>query len=301
MAILAEASMKTVKSGETGRSRAEIQKQSVQRACRFIESYGESVPKLAEIAAHVGMSPTHFQKLFTRLVGISPRDYADSQRVGRVKSLLREGDDVTGALYEAGYGSSSRLYEKSDQLLGMTPATYRKGGAGARMAYSFSHCPLNLLLVAATERGICFIAFGDEEAELLNELRAEFPAAEIVPDQGILEAWTVDVLRMVQGHTPSSHLPLDVQATAFQRQVWQALTDIPLGETRTYSEIAASLGKPTAQRAVGRACATNPVSIVIPCHRAIRGDGGLAGYRWGLERKKRLIETEQASVSAEVS
>lgn len=265
----------------------------IRRACRFIDDYADGVPSLGEVAAHVGLSPTHFQKLFTRTVGISPRDYADSRRVGRVKELLRGGDDVAGALYEAGYGSSSRLYEKSDEHLGMTPATYRKGGAGARIVHTLRPCALGQMLVAATERGICFVAFGADADALLGELSHEFPAAEIGPAAGILSGWVDEVVRRVEGRAPSADLPLDVRATAFQRKVWRALTAIPRGETRTYAQIAAGLGQPTAYRAVARACATNPASIVIPCHRAIREDGTLAGYRWGLDRKQRLLETER--------
>jgi len=272
--------------------------ETVERACRFIDGFDEGTPSLQQIAAHVGLSPAYFQKRFTRALGVSPKQYADSRRRDRLKALLRDGDEVTGALYEAGYGSSSRLYENSDANLGMTPATYRRGGAGARMAWTVAECSLGLLLVAATDRGICFVAFDDDEQALVDELRAEFPEAEIVPDIGILETWTAEVLRMVEGQAPRETLPLDVRATAFQQQVWKALTEIPAGETRTYSQIAKALGKPKAQRAVGRACATNPVSIVIPCHRAKRSDGGLAGYRWGVERKKQLIATEQQAAGA---
>jgi len=271
---------------------------TVERACRFIDGFDDGAPSLQQIADHVGLSPAYFQKRFTRALGVSPKQYADSRRRERLKALLRDGDEVTGALYEAGYGSSSRLYEKSDEQLGMTPATYRRGGAGARMAWTIADCSLGLLLVAATDRGICFVAFDDDEQILVDELRAEFPEAEIVPDIGILETWTTEVLRMVEGQAPRETLPLDVRATAFQQQVWKALTEIPAGETRTYSQIAKALGKPRAQRAVGRACATNPVSIVIPCHRAKRSDGGLAGYRWGVDRKKQLIATEQQAAGA---
>ena len=269
----------------------------IEQACRFIDSFGDGVPTLRQIADHVGLSPAWLQKRFTRALGVSPKQYADQRRRERLKSLLREGDEVTGALYEAGYGSSSRLYESSDATLGMTPATYRKGGAGARIAWTAAPCALGLLLVAATERGICFIAFDDSEDALLAELRAEFPHAEIVPDIGILETWTAEVLRRIEGRPPGESLPLDVRATAFQQWVWRALTEIPRGETRTYSEIARALGKPSAQRAVGRACATNPVSIVIPCHRAQRADGGLAGYRWGIARKEKLIDAERTAKS----
>ena len=270
-----------------------VQDRRIERACRFIDGFGEGVPTLRQIADHVGLSPAWLQKRFTAALGVSPKQYADQRRRERLKALLREGDAVTGALYEAGYGSSSRLYESSDATLGMTPATYRRGGAGARIAWTVAPCALGLLLVAATERGICFIAFDDSEAALEAELRAEFPQADIVPDIGILESWTAEVLRRVGGLPPRAGLPLDVRATAFQQRVWRALTAIPRGETRTYSEIARGLGKPSAQRAVGRACATNPISIVIPCHRAKRSDGGLAGYRWGIARKERLIEAER--------
>ncbi len=271
-----------------------LQDRRIEQACRFIDGFDDGVPTLRQIADHVGLSPAWLQKRFSEALGVSPKQYADQRRRERLKSLLREGDEVTGALYEAGYGSSSRLYESSDATLGMTPATYRRGGAGARIAWTVAPCALGLLLVAATERGICFVAFDDGEAALTAELRAEFPHAEIIPDIGILEAWTAEVLRRVEGRPPRETLPLDVRATAFQQRVWRALTEIPQGETRTYSEIARSLGKPAAQRAVGRACATNPVSIVIPCHRAKRSDGGLAGYRWGVARKEALIEAERA-------
>lgn len=271
------------------------QQSAVERACAFIESFDEGMPTLKDVAGHVGMSPTHFQKLFKRIVGLSPRQYAESKRVSRVKSLLRDGEDVASALYGAGYGSSSRLYESSDATLGMTPATYAKGGAGAHIWYAVADCRLGRLFVAATERGVCFVAFGEDEKALAEDLAAEFPAATFAPDNHRLAEWVQEVLRRVEGKTPAKTLPLDVRATAFQWQVWQALTEIPRGETRTYSQIAAGLGKPTAQRAVGRACATNPVSILVPCHRAVREDGGLAGYRWGIKRKEKLLETEKAA------
>jgi AraC family transcriptional regulator of adaptative response/methylated-DNA-[protein]-cysteine methyltransferase len=271
------------------------QQDAVQKACRFIDSFDERLPTLAHVAEHVGLSPSHFQKLFKRMVGLSPRQYAESRRVSRVKALLRDGEDVASAMYGAGYGSSSRLYEAADATFGMTPATYRKGGAGAEIHYAFADCLLGRTLVAATARGVCFVAFDDRDDALLDELADEFPAADLTPDDGRLSAWVKEVVRRVDGRAPNNSLPLDVQATAFQWRVWRALTEIPAGETRTYSQIAANLGKPTAQRAVGRACATNPVSILVPCHRAVREDGGLAGYRWGLERKETLIEREAAT------
>jgi AraC family transcriptional regulator of adaptative response/methylated-DNA-[protein]-cysteine methyltransferase len=279
--------------GRRAQQARHAQDAAVRKACAFIESYqAEGLPTLAEIASHVGLSPSHLQRLFTRIVGVSPYDYAAGRRLDRVKGLLKAGDDVAGALYEAGYGSSSRLYEKADESLGMTPATYKKGGAGATIAYAIGGSALGRVMVAATERGICFVALDDRDAPLIEALRAEFPKAVIGAGNPILDDWMEEVLRQVEGRLPSAALPLDVRATAFQRQVWRALVEIPRGETRTYSQIAALLGNPTAQRAVGRACATNPVSILIPCHRAIREDGGLGGYRWGLGRKEALLGLE---------
>lgn len=268
---------------------------AVRAACRHIDSATAAPPTLRALAADVGLSPSHLQKLFSRMMGISPRQYADARRLARFRAAVRGGDDVTGALYEAGYGSSSRLYERADGQLGMTPARYRKGGAGARIAYAIADCAFDRVLMAATERGVCFLGFGDDDAALAGTLAAEFPAAEIRRDENGLGPWLRAVLAYLTGREPHPHLPLDLRATAFQRQVWQALSDIPAGETRSYSEIAAALGKPGAQRAVGHACATNPVSLLIPCHRAIRSDGGLGGYRWGLERKRALLDRERAA------
>ena len=226
------------------------------------------------------------------------KDFDEIGIPGRLKSLLKAGDDVTGALYEAGYGAASRLYERAPGELGMTPASYARGGKGARMAFAIAASPLGQLLVAATERGIAFLALGDADAALEAELRAEFPQAEIHRDDVVLGDWVDQVIRHLEGDLPHLDLPLDVRATAFQRRVWAELLKIPAGTTRTYSEIAGRLGNPKAQRAVGRACATNPVSIAIPCHRAIREDGGLGGYRWGLERKRALLDAEEIGAGA---
>lgn len=264
----------------------------VAAACRFIDEYDDGIPTLEAVAAHVGLSPYHLQRVFKQAVGLTPRQYGESRRVEKVKDLLRQGDDVAGALYEAGYGSSSRLYEAADATLGMTPATYKKGGAGAWIRYACASCTLGRILVAATPKGVCFVAFDEKDAPLKEALATEFPAAEIEADTDTLRGWLEEVIRRVEGRPAAQELPLDVRATAFQWRVWRALTEIPAGETRTYSQIAAELGNPKAQRAVGRACATNPVSILVPCHRAIREDGGLGGYRWGLTRKARLLEKE---------
>ncbi len=265
----------------------------VRAACAAIEARDGQSVTLAQLARDVGMSPWHLQRLFKRAMGVTPRDYADARRARRFRTELKNGESVAGATYAAGYGSSSRVYEDSRSQLGMTPASYAKGGKGARLAYAVVGSPLGRLLVAATAKGVCFLALGGEDAALARELRAEFPQAdEIVRDEAAIAPALQVLLRHLAGQAPHPGLPLDVRATAFQRRVWQELLAIPSGETRTYSQIAERLGTPKGQRAVGRACATNPVSILIPCHRALRKDGALAGYRWGVERKRALLDLE---------
>ena len=226
---------------------------------------------------------------------ITPRQYADAIRVQRLKSNLKKGTDVTTSVYEAGYGSSSRLYERSDAQLGMTPETYRRGGRGMKISYNISECSLGRVLVATTDRGISAVSMGDNDAKLVAELRNEYPNAEIRHSANGSSSWVRAIVRNIDGSQPELDLPRDVIATAFQRRVWEALRAIPPGTTRTYSEVAKSIGQPSATRAVARACATNPTSIVVPCHRVIRTDGSLGGYRWGLTRKKQLIETERSA------
>jgi AraC family transcriptional regulator of adaptative response/methylated-DNA-[protein]-cysteine methyltransferase len=269
------------------------QLEAVRRACRRIEAQSEGTLTLEALGKAVGMSPHHLQRVFKRIMGISPRAYADARRLGRIKARLRAGDDVTGALYEAGYGSSSRLYERANGQLGMTPATYRRGGEGARIAYATAACALGRILVAATAKGICMVALGDGDVELLRELRGDFPRAEIARDDEALGAWVAVLVKHLAGKEPHIELPLDVRATAFQWRVWQALRAIPYGERRSYREIAAMLGQPKAARAVGRACATNPVSLIVPCHRAVGSGGALTGYRWGVARKEALLAREE--------
>jgi AraC family transcriptional regulator of adaptative response/methylated-DNA-[protein]-cysteine methyltransferase len=241
-----------------------------------------------------GVDPRRLAKAFVRQLGVTPRQYADALRLESFKARIRKGGEVTEALYEAGYGSSSRLYERAGAQLGMTPATYRKGGRGMRIAYSIVECPLGRLLVAATERGVCVVALADSDAELEAALAAEFPDAELSRGDEEVGNWTAAVVEHLKGARPSLDLPLDIRATAFQRRVWEELQRIPFGQTRTYREVACALGRPTAARAVARACATNPVSLVIPCHRVLRGDGGEGGYRWGIHRKRALLEAEAA-------
>jgi AraC family transcriptional regulator of adaptative response/methylated-DNA-[protein]-cysteine methyltransferase len=269
----------------------------VRRACRLIERAledGEAgPPALSELGEQIGISPFHLQRSFKRLLGISPRDYADAWRLGRVKSMLREGDGVAGALYEAGYGSASRLYERSDAQLGMTPATYKKRGKGARIGFTLVASPLGRLLVAGTERGICAVSLGEDDAGLENGLRSEYPAAEILREDARLQPSIAAILAFLAGSEPDLALPLDLRATGFQWRVWQELRRIPRGETASYSEIAAAIGQPKAVRAVANACANNRVALVIPCHRAIRADGAVGGYRWGAERKEKLLAAEK--------
>lgn len=267
----------------------------VRKACAMIDrSEGERMT-LAEIAGALDISPWHLQRLFKRVMGVSPRDYGDARRSAAFRQQLKDGESIAQATYGAGYGSSSRIYERAERLLGMTPASYAKGGKGADIAYDVVASPLGRLLVAATAKGICFVSLGTRDAALLEALEREFPqASSIVRDRHSIARSVAVVIDYLEGKTPHAELPLDVRATAFQRRVWQELIAIPCGETRSYSEIAESLGVPKGQRAVGRACATNPVSLVIPCHRALREDGGLGGYRWGVERKARLLENEAA-------
>jgi AraC family transcriptional regulator, regulatory protein of adaptative response / methylated-DNA-[protein]-cysteine methyltransferase len=265
-----------------------------ERACRIIEANLDQAPTLGKLGAQIGVSPFHLQRIFKRATGITPRQYADACRIDRLKARLKQGDTVTTALYEAGYGSSSRLYEQAPKRLGMTPATYQRGGAGAHIHYTITRSPIGQLLVAATKRGICFVSLGDDSAALEASLAGEYPAATLQRDDAMLGEWVDAIVRHLSGEQTQLELPLDVRATAFQWRVWDALLAIPYGSTRTYGEIAAALGQPTAARAVARACATNPVALVVPCHRVVGEGGDLRGYRWGLERKRKLLDQENA-------
>lgn len=271
----------------------------VQKACRLIEDSPGEMPSLAQLAQEVGLSPWHFQKLFKKATGVSPRAYAAAQRAETFRSKLKAGDNIAGASYEAGFGSSSRLYEKAKAWLGMTPASYAKGGRGAVIHFSTVPCDFGRLLVAATEKGICFVSLRDSDEELEQELRKEFPkASSITRSDAAIAPAVKSLLEYFSGTSPHFDLPLDIRATAFQLRVWQELLAIPAGETASYSEIAERIGRPKAQRAVGTACARNPVPLIIPCHRVLRSDGEFGGYRMGMKRKAALLNHEREIIKS---
>ncbi len=265
---------------------------AIRKAARLIDA-ADAIPTLTMLGRAVGISPHHLQRLFTEIVGVSPRAYGEAKRVARLKEDLKKGEPVAQAMYGAGYGSASRLYEKAQAELGMTPARYRKGGVDEDIRYAIRKTPLDLLLVAATEKGVCMIALGDDEKRLGKELEAEFPGASIARDEGGLGSYVDPIVRHLSGKLPDLSLPLDIRATAFQRRVWQELQRIPSGTTASYQEVADRIGKPSAVRAVANACGANPVPLVIPCHRVVRTDGTVGGYRWGTKRKEALLARER--------
>ena len=266
--------------------------EKIRRACEYLARV-DGHPSLAALAARIGGSPYHLQRNFKRLVGVTPRAYAEACRLGKVKRRLRRGGHVTDAVVDAGYGSSSRFYERAAPKLGMSPTTYRRGGAGMTIHYTIVDSTLGRLLVAATSRGICSVAMGASDSELERNLTREFPAASVRAEHDSLARETNEMLARLAGRKPRRDLPLDVQATSFQWQVWQALLAIPHGETRTYGDVASVIGRPRAVRAVARACATNPVAVAIPCHRVVAATGTLSGYRWGVARKQALLARER--------
>ena len=271
--------------------------EKIRRACVHLANV-DGHPSLASLAARLGGSPYHLQRNFKRLVGVTPREYAEACRLRRVKRGLRQATDITGAMFDAGYGSSSRFYERAVPKLGMSPSAYRRGGAGMHIRYAIVDSPngvLGRLLVAATSRGVCVVAMGASDADLMRALGREYPAATLAADSGAIARWTRMILAHLAGRQPRLDLPLDIQATAFQWQVWQALAAIPYGETRTYGDVARAIGRPRAVRAVARACATNPVALAIPCHRVLPAEGDTGGYRWGVARKKALLSSERRS------
>ncbi len=268
----------------------------VLQACRAIEADG-SIPDLAALAASVGMSRFHFHRIFRNATGLTPRAYAAARRAGRVRAELTQGATVTDAAYAAGFESSSRFYAAAPEILGMHPSAYRRGGAGARIRFAAGQCALGSILVAATDRGICAIFLGDDPDELARQLQERFPQAELRPGGQAFEAWVARVVGFVEAPETGFDLPLDVCGTVFQQRVWRALTEIRPGSTASYAEVATRLGLPGSARAVASACAANPVAVAIPCHRIVRADGALSGYRWGVERKRELL-TREANAAA---
>jgi AraC family transcriptional regulator of adaptative response/methylated-DNA-[protein]-cysteine methyltransferase len=264
----------------------------VRRACAFIQRHAAEPITLATLAAQVGTSPFHLQRTFTKLVGVSPRAYQEAVRAGRFREGLRQGTPVSGAVYDAGFGSISRVYERHPTGRGMTPAAYRRGGRGAAIAFTVVDSAVGRLLVAATPKGICSVKLGDRDRPLEQELRREFAHAEIARDDDALREQVKLVLARLDGSAPHAELPLDVRATAFQWKVWRHLQSIPAGQTQAYSEVARAIGSPRAVRAVARACATNPVCLVVPCHRVVGKNGEMTGYRWGVQRKGRILDLE---------
>jgi len=274
------------------------QTEMVKAVCRYIEQHLDEPITLSRLGAAFHQSPFHLQRSFKAVLGISPRAYADSCRMNQLKRNLQAGHSVTRAMYDAGYSSSSRLYERTASQLGMTPDKYRRGAIAAPIRYTFTDSPLGRMLIAATDRGICAIQFADSDDELEHGLKHEFPFAIRRRDDIAMQGWKEDLLRQLHGQRLNSSLPLDIQATAFQRRVWSYLQSIPFGATRSYGEVAKAIGQPTASRAVARACATNPAAVAITCHRVVREDGDMGGYRWGVDRKKTLLELEHARAEA---
>jgi AraC family transcriptional regulator of adaptative response/methylated-DNA-[protein]-cysteine methyltransferase len=261
------------------------------RAFELLNSEDVEITTVDELSVSLHVSPGHLQKTFKSVLGVTPKEVMNMMRIESFKQNVRE-SDVTTSLYDSGFGSSRSLYEKAGEAMGMTPATYKKGGKGLAIKYTVVDSPLGKLLVAATGKGICSVSFGDDANGLKKELEAEFFAAEIEKDDAELKDAVNSILKGLNGERSILSLPLDIRASAFQMRVWLELRKIPYGETRTYGQIAAKIGKPSAVRAVARACATNPVAIVTPCHRVIASDGKLSGYRWGIERKKMILEKE---------
>jgi AraC family transcriptional regulator of adaptative response/methylated-DNA-[protein]-cysteine methyltransferase len=269
------------------------QVQAVKRACERIET-AEEAPKLAELAATAGLSPYHFHRVFKAITGVTPKAYAAETRARRAADKLRTAGTVTEAIYDAGFNSSSRFYEHTDARLGMTPGAVRRGGAGAVICFAVGEASLGAVLVAATDKGVCAILLGDDPEALVRDLQDRFPRAEFEGGNPEFERMVAEVVGLVEAPGQRLDLPLDIRGTAFQQKVWAALQAIPPGKTATYTEIARAIGQPTAVRAVAQACGANPLAVAIPCHRVVRADGDLSGYRWGVERKRKLIDREAA-------
>jgi AraC family transcriptional regulator of adaptative response/methylated-DNA-[protein]-cysteine methyltransferase len=272
-----------------------LQAQKIEAACRYIDRNLDVTLTLTAISRHVAVSPFHFQRVFKRLLGISPRQYQQAKRAGKFRQALLSQGRVTDAIYEAGYSSSSRAYESVPAQLGMTPSAFQRKGANVAIRYTVAATELGKLLIATTERGVCSVRFGASDAALLRELKQEFAAAEIHRDDDGLKPLATQVTQLLSGTSAPSNIPVDIQGTAFQQMVWQELRRIPAGETRTYADVARAIRRPKAARAVANACASNPVALVVPCHRVVQKNGSLEGYRWGARRKAALLGKEQSA------
>jgi len=273
---------------------AERQAQAVAKACRLIERSDE-MPSLDALATTAGMSRFHFHRVFRSVTGVTPKAYADGFRAQRLRATLTKRGSVTEAIYGAGFNSGGRFYAAASDLLGMTPTDFRAGGTGNEIRFALGECSLGTILVAATEKGVCMIAFGDDPEPLVRDLQDRFPKARLVGGDEKFERLVAQVVGFVEAPAQGLDLPLDVRGTAFQQRVWQALRKIPAGKTTTYTELAKRIGRPKAVRAVGAACGANPIAVAIPCHRVVRTDGDLAGYRWGVARKRALLTKESAA------
>jgi AraC family transcriptional regulator of adaptative response/methylated-DNA-[protein]-cysteine methyltransferase len=263
----------------------------VTAACRLIEN-AETAPTLEQLAKPTGLSPFHFHRIFKAIAGLTPKQYAAAHRASRVRSELGRGSSVTEAIFDAGYNASSRFYETANQVLGMTPSSYRAGGVDSEIRFAIGECSLGAILVAQSERGVCAILLGDDPDALARDLQDRFPKARLIGGDRDYEQLVAQVVGFIEAPAIGLDLPLDVRGTAFQQRVWQALREIPAGSTASYSEIARRIGAPSAARAVAQACAGNMLAVAIPCHRVVRNDGGLSGYRWGVQRKRALLERE---------
>ena len=277
--------------------RAALARAVVEDACAFIAAE-DAIPALETLARRAGYSRFHFLRMFRDHTGVTPRSYAQGMRAQRLQAALATGARVADAVAESGFGSESRVYEKTGQLLGMTPGRLRRGGAGEVIRYVLADCPFGRLLVGATTSGVCFIGFAEPDDALLGDMRRRFPKAELQPGDAALEGHVRAVLAFIEEPRQSLDLPLDLRGTAFQQRVWQTLCRIPAGETRSYAQVAQMMGAPAATRAVARSCATNPVALAVPCHRVVGSTGALTGYRWGVPRKKVLLEREKAQAAS---
>lgn len=275
----------------TATTESDAHQDAIIRACAIMDK-AENQPSLENLAGAVGLSPYYFQRVFKKMVGITPKQYFQEKRAERIRSALQQKETITDTIYHAGYGSSSRFYTQATETLGMMPSDYKKGGGGLTLSYAIHPFYLGWVLVAATDRGICAIDIGDTAEELDQRLKQRFPNASLTRGEVTFSQWVAEVLSYLESPDRQLNLPLDIQGTAFQRRVWMALRSIPCGSTASYAEVAAQIGKPKAVRAVAHACASNQLAVAIPCHRALRSDGTLGGYRWGLDRKRKLLDRE---------